>query len=172
MYAEEETTRLEFVSKTVGQTYIVDSVVVLLTTEGYDNSSNTKNADNRGNTALIVSIDNDSEFNEEGKQIKSPSQRLNLNFQYSYATPYQDHNNWVYDLNRNESNKERKARHLQPDFFRVTQDDHWVTVEWLSYTRKETYGGTSTSNLPDGMRNSLNIPIHTIISVQAIKNHE
>ena len=169
MSLEEETTRLEFVSKTADQTYVVDSIIIQLTTRGYDNNSKTRNASNRGNTMVILSINNEREFNEQDKQLILPYRQLKLNFQYHYATPYENYKDWVYDLTLNVSNQERKAQQLEPDFFRVTQDGLWVTVEWLSYTRKETFGGASTSDSPDCLINSLNIPINNILSLQAIK---
>jgi hypothetical protein len=169
MSLEEETTRLEFVSKTADQTYAVDSIIIQLTTRGYDNNSKTRNASNRGNTMVILSINNEREFNEQDKQLILPYRQLKLNFQYHYATPYEKYKDWVYDLTLNVSNQERKAQQLEPDFFRVTQDGLWVTVEWLSYTRKETFGGASTSDSPDCLINSLNIPINHILSLQAIK---
>ena len=169
MSLEEETTRLEFVSKTADQTYVVDSIIIQLTTRGYDNNSKTRNASNRGNTMLIISINNEREFNEQDKQLMLPYRQLKLNFQYHYATPYENYKDWVYDLTLNGSNQERKAQQLEPDFFRVTQDGLWVTVEWLSYTRKETFGGASTSDSPDCLINSLNIPVNNILNLQAIK---
>lgn len=169
MSLEEETTRLEFVSKTADQTYVVDSIIIQLTTRGYDNNSKTRNASNRGNTMVILSINNEREFNEQDKQLILPYRQLKLNFQYHYATPYENYKDWVYDLTLNGSNQERKAQQLEPDFFRVTQDGLWVTVEWLSYTRKETFGGASTSDSPDCLINSLNIPINNILNLQAIK---
>ncbi|MGB7679102.1 MAG: hypothetical protein WBL49_09855 [Nitrososphaeraceae archaeon] len=169
MSLEEETTRLEFVSKTADQTYVVDSIIIQLTTRGYDNNSKTRNASNRGNTMVILSINNEREFNEQDKQLILPYRQLKLNFQYHYATPYENYKDWVYDLTLNVSNQERKAQQLEPDFFRVTQDGLWVTVEWLSYTRKETFGGASTSDSPDCLINSLNIPINNILNLQAIK---
>jgi hypothetical protein len=39
MYVKEETTRLEFVSKVVGQIYTVDIVIISLTTKRYGNNS-------------------------------------------------------------------------------------------------------------------------------------
>lgn len=169
MSIEEETTRLEFVSKTAGQTYVVDSIIIQLTTRGYDNHSKTRNASNRGNTKLIISINNERESNEQDKQLMLPYRQLKLNFQYHHATPYENYKDWVYDLTLDGSNQERKAQQLEPDFFRVTQDGLWVTVEWLSYTRKETFGGASTSDSPDCLINSLNIPINNILNLQAIK---
>jgi hypothetical protein len=169
MSLEEETTRLEFVSKTADQTYVVDSIIIQLTTRGYDNNSKTRNASNRGNTMVILSINNEREFNEQDKQLILPYRQLKLNFQYHYATPYENYKDWVYDLTLNGSNQERKAQQLEPDFFRVTQDGLWVTVEWLSYTRKETFGGASTSDSPDCLINSLNIPINNILNLQTIK---
>ncbi|MFZ0742181.1 MAG: hypothetical protein WAM54_11360 [Nitrososphaeraceae archaeon] len=169
MSLEEETTRLEFVSKTADQTYVVDSIIIQLTTRGYDNNSKTRNASNRGNTMVTLSINNEREFNEQDKQLILPYRQLKLNFQYHYATPYENYKDWVYDLTLNVSNQERKAQQLEPDFFRVTQDGLWVTVEWLSYTRKETFGGASTSDSPDCLINSLNIPINNILNLQAIK---
>ncbi|MGB8776835.1 MAG: hypothetical protein WCC82_01220 [Nitrososphaeraceae archaeon] len=169
MSLEEETTRLEFVSKTADQTYVVDSIIIQLTTRGYDNNSKTRNASNRGNTMVTLSINNEREFNEQDKQLMLPYRQLKLNFQYHYATPYENYKDWVYDLTLNVSNQERKAQQLEPDFFRVTQDGLWVTVEWLSYTRKETFGGASTSDSPDCLINSLNIPINNILNLQAIK---
>jgi hypothetical protein len=169
MSLEEETTRLEFVSKTADQTYVVDSIIIQLTTRGYDNNSKTSNASNRGNTMVILSINNEREFNEQDKQLILPYRQLKLNFQYHYATPYENYKDWVYDLTLNGSNQERKAQQLEPDFFRVTQDGLWVTVEWLSYTRKETFGGASTSDSPDCLINSLNIPINNILNLQTIK---
>ena len=169
MSLEEETTRLEFVSKTADQTYVVDSIIIQLTTRGYDNNSKTRNASNRGNTMVILSINNEREFNEQDKQLILPYRQLKLNFQYHYATPYENYKDWVYDLTLNVSNQERKAQQLEPDFFRVTQDGLWVTVEWLSFTRKETFGGASTSDSPDCLINSLNLPINNILSLQVIK---
>jgi hypothetical protein len=169
MSLEEETTRLEFVSKIAGQTYVVDCIIIQLTTRGYDNNPKTGNANNRGNTTLIISINNERVFSEQDKQLTLPYRQLKLNFQYHHATPYEDYKDWIYDLTLNGSNQERKAQQLEPDFFRVTQDGLWVTVEWLSYTRKETFGGASTSDSPDCLINSLNIPINNILSLQAIK---
>ena len=39
MYVKEETMRLEFVSKVVGQIYTVDIVIITLTTKTYGNNS-------------------------------------------------------------------------------------------------------------------------------------
>jgi hypothetical protein len=169
MSLEDETTRLEFVSKTTGQTYIVDYLIIQLTIRGYDYNPKTQNANNRGNTTLKVSINNEREFNEQDRTIRLPYRQLKLNFQNNYATPYEGFEDWIYDLTLNGSNQERKEQKLKPDFFRVSQDAQWVTVEWLSYTRRETFGGASTSDTPDNLINSLYIPVNHILSLQAIK---
>jgi hypothetical protein len=68
-------------------------------------------------------------------------------------------------------NSTNKIKRLSSRKFRInTRDDQWVTTELLSYTRKKTYGGTSTSDSPDDLIGSLAIPINTILSVQAIKD--
>jgi hypothetical protein len=169
MSLQDETTRLEFVSKTAGQTYVVDCIIIQLTTKGYDNNSKTQNANNSGNTTLKISVNNERDFEGRDRRLRLPYSQLKLNFQNNFATPYEGFENWVYDLTLNGSNQERKEQKLEPDFFRVTQDAQWVTVEWLSYTRKETFGGSSTSDSPDNLINSLYIPVIHILSLQAIK---
>jgi hypothetical protein len=126
--------------------------------------------EDRGNTKLIIGINNQKELNEQQQFIRLPYQCLSLYFQYHYATPYRYHKDWIYDLTLKEFNQQRQTQHLEPDFFRVTQDDHWVIVEWLSYRRRETYGGASTSDSPDGLMNSLAIPSNMILSVQTTKD--
>jgi hypothetical protein len=169
MSLDEETTRLEFVSKTAGQTYIVDYIIIQLTIRGYGYNPETQDANNTGNTTLKVSINNEREFNEHDRTLRLPYRQLKLSFQNNFATPYEGFEDWIYDLDLNGSNLERKEQKLEPDFFRVSQDAQWVTVEWLSYTRKETFGGASTSDTPNNLINSLYIPVNHILSLQAIK---
>lgn len=169
MSFEDETTRLEFVSKTAGQTYIVDHIIIQLTIRGYDNNPETQNTSNRGNTTLKISINNEKESNEQDKTLRPPYKQLKLRFQNNFATPYEGFQDWIYDLTLSGSDQERKEQKLEPDFFRVSQDAQWVTVEWLSYTRKETFGGASTSDTPDSLINSLYIPVNYILSLQAVK---
>lgn len=170
MFIQEETTRLEFVCKASGQTYAVDGIILVLTTEGYNSNSENRKMEDRGNTTLIIDINNQKELNEQQQHIRLPYQCLSLNFRYHFATPYRYHKDWIYDLTLKEFNQQRQTQHLEPDFFRVTQDDHWVIVEWLSYTRRETYGGASTSDSADGLMNSLAIPSNMILSVQTTKD--
>ena len=171
MSVEEEVTRLEFVSRAANQTYAADRITIVLSTQGYKIDPKMGNDEHRRNTTLSISINNKSESTGHSQNIRSPYQLLRLDFQYHYATPYRDHDNWIYDLNLKEFNLERKARRLGPDFFRVTQGDQWVTAEWLSYTRKEIYGGASTSDSPDGLVASLAIPASRILSLRTIRNH-
>jgi hypothetical protein len=171
MSAQEETTRLEFICNASGQTYEVDGIILVLTTEGYNNNSENRKMEDRGNTTIIIDINNQKELNEQHCN-RLPYQCLRLNFRYHFATPFRYHKDWIYDLTLKEFNQERQSQHLEPDFFRVTQDDHWVIVEWLSYTRRETYGGASTSDSPDGLMNSLAIPTNMILSVQATKDRQ
>jgi hypothetical protein len=170
MSLDEETTRLEFVSKTAGQTYIVDYIIIQLTIMGYDYDSKTQNANSRGNTTLELSINTEREVDEHDRTPR-PYRRLKLSLQNKYATPYEGFEDWIYDLALNGSNQERRDQKLEPDFFRVSQDAQWVIVEWLSYTRKETFGGTSTSDTADNLVNSLHIPVNHILSLQAIRKH-
>lgn len=171
MSLDEETTRLEFVSKTAGQTYIVDYIIIQLTITGHDHDSKTQNANNRGNTTLKLSINTEREVEEQDRTLRLPYRRLKLSLQNKYTTPFEGFEDWIYDLTLNGSNQERRDQKLEPDFFRVSQDAQWVTVEWLSYTRKETFGGASTSDTADNLVNSLHIPVNHILSIQAIKKH-
>src|SRR5918993_4186726 len=170
MSVEEEVTRLEFVSRAANQTYATDRITIVLSTQGYKIDPKMGNDGDRRNTTLSIIINNKSEFMGHSQIIRSPYQLLRLDFQYHYATAFRDHDNWIYDLNLKELNLERKARRLDPDFFRVTQADQWVTAEWLSYTRMETYGGASTSDSPDGLLASLAIPASRILSLRTIKD--
>jgi hypothetical protein len=171
MSLDEETTHLEFVSKSAGQTYIVDHIIIQLAIMGYDYDSKTQKANNRGNTTLRLSINTEREVEQQDRTLRLPYRRLKLSLQNKYATPYESFEDWVYDLALSGSNQERRDQRLDPDFFRVSQDDMWVTVEWLSYTRKETFGGASTSDTADNLVNSLHIPFNHILSLQVIKKH-
>ena len=94
-------------------------------------------------------------------------QCLKLKFQYHYPTPYQDYNDWVYNLTYNGSNQVRRVRHLEPDFLSYSR----CSVDYremASYTRKKTYDDTLTSDSPSDKFFSHTDPYD--ISIQAIKN--
>ena len=161
MSTEQEVTKLEYVSKAANQTYAADCITIVLCTLGYNIDPKIGKVEDRRNTILSININSE--------PLGSPYQHLRLDFQYQYGTPFGDHDSWVYDLRQH--NSERKSRHLDPDFFRVTQDDQWVIAEWLSYTRKETYGGSSTSDSPDELIACLAIPTSQVVSVRVVRDH-
>ena len=171
MASEQEVTRLEYVSKAANQTYAADCITILLCTLGYNFDQKIGKMEDRRNTVLSININSKSEAIEHNQTNRSPYQVLMLNFQYHYGTPYEDHDSWLYDLTLGQYNSERKARHFDPDFFRVTQDDQWVAAEWLSYTRKETYGGSYTSDSPDDLVACLAIPTSQVVSLRAVRDH-
>lgn len=171
MSTEQEVTKLEYVSKAANQTYAADCITIVLCTLGYNIDPKIGKAEDRRNTILSININSKSEPPEHNQSIRSPYQHLRLDFQYQYGTPFGDHDSWVYDLTLGQYNSERKARHLDPDFFRVTQDDQWVIAEWLSYTRKETYGGSSTSDSPDELIACLAIPTSQVVSLRVVRDH-
>jgi hypothetical protein len=172
MSADEEVTRLEFVYKSENQTYEVDRITIILFAQGYNVDRDVREAEDKRNTILSISINNKSESNRHNQNKRSPYQLLKLEFRYHYGTAFQDQESWVYDLTLREHGSDRKLHSLDPDFFRVTQDDHWVRVEWLSHTRKETYGGTSTTVSPDELVASLAIPTSGIISLRTFKDQK
>ena len=98
MSNQEETTRLEFVCKASGQTYTVDGIILVLTTEGYNSNLENRKMEDRGNTTLIIGINNQKELNEQQQFIRLPYQCLSLYFRYHFATPYRYHKDWIYDL--------------------------------------------------------------------------
>jgi hypothetical protein len=171
MSTEQEVTKLEYVSKAANQTYAADCITIVLCTLGYNIDPKIRKAEDRRNTILSISINSKSEPLEHKQTNMSLYQHLRLDFQYHYGTPFGDHDSWVYDLTVGQHNSERKARHLGPDFFRVTQDDQWVIAEWLSYTRKETYGGSSTSDSPDNLIACLAIPTSQVVSLRVVRDH-
>jgi hypothetical protein len=171
MSTEQEVTKLEYVSKAANQTYAADCITIVLCTLGYNIDPKIGKVEDRRNTILSININSKSEPLEHNQSNSSPSQHLRLDFQYHYGTPFGDHDSWVYDLTLGQHNSERKARHLDPDFFRVTQDDQWIIVEWLSYTRKETYGGSSTSDSPDDLIACLAIPTSQVVSLRVVRDH-
>ena len=171
MSTEQEVTKLEYVSKAANQTYAADCITIVLCTLGYNIDPKIGKVEDRRNTILSININSKSESPEHNQSIRSPYQHLRLDFQYHYGTPFGDHDSWVYDLTLGQHNSERKARHLDPDFFRVTQDDQWVIAEWLSYTRKETYGGSSTSDSPDELIACLAIPTSQVVSLRVVRDY-
>lgn len=171
MSTEQEVTKLEYVSKAANQTYAADCITIVLCTLGYNIDPKIGKVEDRRNTILSININSKSEPLEHNQSIRSPYQYLRLDFQYQYRTPFGNHDSWVYDLTLGQHNSERKARHLDPDFFRVTQDDQWVIAEWLSYTRKETYGGSSTSDSPDELIACLAIPTSQVVSLRVVRDH-
>jgi hypothetical protein len=52
MSLEEETKHLEFASKTEGQTYIVDYIIIQLTIRGYGYNPKVQTANNMGNNDI------------------------------------------------------------------------------------------------------------------------
>ena len=109
MSTQEETTRLEFVCKASGQTYAVDGIILVLTTEGYSSNSENRKMEDRGNTTIIIGINNQEELNEQEHYNRLPYQCLRLNFRYHFATPYRYHKDWIYDLALKEFNQERQT---------------------------------------------------------------
>ena len=172
MSTEQEVTKLEYVSKAADQTYVADCITIVLCTLGYNIDSKIGKAEDRSNTILSISINSKGEPFEQNQTNRSLYQHLRLDFKYHYGTPFGDHDSWVYDLTLGQHNSERKARHLDPDYFRVTQDDQWVIAEWLSYTRKETYGGSSTSDSPDNLIACLAIPTSQVVSLRVVRDHK
>jgi hypothetical protein len=156
--SEEPTTKLLFQCK--DKTYTVNNVDIELKISGY-NDLDHRTGEQAGHTSIMVSINNEKEQDTKTQKKWLPNQILRLNFENHYETPYTYYSEWFYDVTEH---KEIQAKEdLKPDFFKVTHDDNWITVKWLSYISKKVE--IETKIQPDHLMAYLAIPIQEILSV-------